>query len=36
MFIDRLEREVLLEILDDHHQEGELDPERLAWVLAFC
>mmetsp|Transcript_33647 Transcript_33647/g.89221 ORF Transcript_33647/g.89221 Transcript_33647/m.89221 type:complete len:218 (+) Transcript_33647:29-682(+) len=27
-----LEREVLLEVLDDHHQEGQLDPERLARV----
>lgn len=27
-----LEREVLLQILEDHHQEGELDPQGLAGI----
>eukprot|EP00401_Gymnodinium_catenatum_P042891 CAMPEP_0117483530 /NCGR_PEP_ID=MMETSP0784-20121206/13984_1 /TAXON_ID=39447 /ORGANISM="" /LENGTH=218 /DNA_ID=CAMNT_0005278063 /DNA_START=53 /DNA_END=709 /DNA_ORIENTATION=- len=31
-----LEREVLLEILDDHDEEGQLDPERLVRIRGAC
>jgi hypothetical protein len=31
-----LEGEVLLEVLDDHHQEGQLDPQRRLRVCRAC